>query len=278
MPKRSASLWAEPRAPERPWRGCGATGFSSASSCSRRSSKESSAPDVVWRPRSDGDGVGAGVRPAVASHPSAGDGGDRLRSADRQSSWSHPDRRRADLWVCTRRRTSSCCRTRCCAGASGREIILGLPIILVALCTGHRRRLHRRRRRDRRQQFLAVPGGAWRPGALPVELAAREREQVRLREREQLARELHDTVAHHVSAIAVRAQAGRVVAAADPEAALDSLRLIEAEASRALTEMRTMVGALRDGEQRRARSTAWRRRHQQARLRRSVRHRRSRSS
>ena len=76
-----------------------------------------------------------------------------------------------------------------------------------------------------------------------------EREQVRLREREQLARELHDTVAHHVSAIAVRAQAGRVVGAAEPEAALDSLRLIEAEASRALTEMRLMVGALRDGEQ-----------------------------
>ena len=44
----------------------------------------------------------------------------------------------------------------------------------------------------------------------------REQDQVRLREREQLARELHDTVAHHVSAIAVRAQAGRVVAASDP--------------------------------------------------------------
>ncbi len=41
----------------------------------------------------------------------------------------------------------------------------------------------------------------------------RELDQVKLREREQLARELHDTVAHHVSAIAIRAQAGRVVAA-----------------------------------------------------------------
>ena len=41
----------------------------------------------------------------------------------------------------------------------------------------------------------------------------RELDQVRLREREQLARELHDTVAHHVSAIVIRAQAGRVVAA-----------------------------------------------------------------
>ena len=51
----------------------------------------------------------------------------------------------------------------------------------------------------------------------------REIDQVKLREREQLARELHDTVAHHVSAIAIRAQAGRVVAATHPEAALDAL-------------------------------------------------------
>ncbi len=33
----------------------------------------------------------------------------------------------------------------------------------------------------------------------------------------------------------------------DPEAALDALRVIEEEASRTLTEMRAMVGALRDG-------------------------------
>ena len=37
-----------------------------------------------------------------------------------------------------------------------------------------------------------------------------------------------------------------MVAAVDPVAAVDALRVIEAEASRALTEMRLMVGALRD--------------------------------
>jgi signal transduction histidine kinase len=77
----------------------------------------------------------------------------------------------------------------------------------------------------------------------------RERDQVRLREREQLARELHDTVAHHVSAIAVRAQAGRTLAATQPMAAVDALLIIEEAASRALTELRAIVGALRDGDE-----------------------------
>ncbi|WP_456821118.1 sensor histidine kinase [Cellulomonas sp. URHB0016] len=76
----------------------------------------------------------------------------------------------------------------------------------------------------------------------------RELDQVRMREREQLARELHDTVAHHVSAMVVRAQAGRVVAATRPEAAGEALAVIEAEGARTLREMRTMVGALRAGE------------------------------
>jgi signal transduction histidine kinase len=75
------------------------------------------------------------------------------------------------------------------------------------------------------------------------------RDQAKLREREQLARELHDTVAHHVSAIAIQAQAGRTVAESHPEAVVDALVVVEKEASRALTEMRTIVGALRRGEQ-----------------------------
>ena len=74
----------------------------------------------------------------------------------------------------------------------------------------------------------------------------RDREEVKAVERELLARELHDTVAHHVSAIAVQAQAGRVVGAQHPGAALDALAVIEAEASRTLAEMRTIVGTLRN--------------------------------
>lgn len=75
----------------------------------------------------------------------------------------------------------------------------------------------------------------------------REIEQVRLQQRNELARELHDTVGHHVLAIAVQAQAGRALAAADPERALATLVTIEQEASRTLAEMRALVGVLRDG-------------------------------
>ncbi|MFC0439948.1 sensor histidine kinase [Kutzneria buriramensis] len=76
----------------------------------------------------------------------------------------------------------------------------------------------------------------------------RELEKAKLLERERLARDLHDTVAHHVSAMAIRAQAGLAIAETQPEAASEALRLIEAEASRALTEMRAMVRVLRRDE------------------------------
>ena len=76
----------------------------------------------------------------------------------------------------------------------------------------------------------------------------RELDQVKLRERAQLARELHDTVGHHVSAIAIRAQAGQLLASTQPNAAVDALAVIEREASQALAEMRVVVGGLRDGE------------------------------
>jgi signal transduction histidine kinase len=78
---------------------------------------------------------------------------------------------------------------------------------------------------------------------------ARQLDQVKLLEREQLARELHDSVAHHVSAIAIQAQAGRVLAATRSGAAIEALEVIEEAASRTLTELRSMVGTLRNGEE-----------------------------
>lgn len=72
-------------------------------------------------------------------------------------------------------------------------------------------------------------------------------EQAKLRQRNELARELHDTVGHHVSAIAIQAQAGQAVAASDPARVLAVLETIEKTATRTLEEMRAMVGILRDG-------------------------------
>ncbi len=81
-----------------------------------------------------------------------------------------------------------------------------------------------------------------------ADLWHRQQREIRDQERVALARELHDTVAHHVSAIAVQAQAGRVVAGIQPEKAAEVLAVIESEASRALAEMRSMVRVLREEE------------------------------
>ncbi|MGO1265195.1 MAG: sensor histidine kinase [Microbacterium gubbeenense] len=92
---------------------------------------------------------------------------------------------------------------------------------------------------------LLVVGTVCMVGALRRERAAsRQREiaMVRAQERESLARDLHDTVAHHVSSIAIRAQA----ATARGTDAAEHFTAIEEEASAALHEMRTIVRTLRE--------------------------------
>jgi signal transduction histidine kinase len=78
-----------------------------------------------------------------------------------------------------------------------------------------------------------------------ADLWQRRQREIRNQERLALARELHDTVAHHVSAIAVQAQAGGVVARTQPAQAAAVLAAIEAEATRTLAEMRAMVRVIR---------------------------------
>lgn len=128
---------------------------------------------------------------------------------------------------------------------SGREAVGGLAIMSVGQVTN----------------LLFFPSGALDaagfafllfPSSLGAAVRFRERAQERavaeakLAERAQLARELHDTIAHHVSAIAIQAQAGTARAASDPAASVEALRTIKAEASRTLVEMRMIVGVLRD--------------------------------
>ncbi|WHT23308.1 histidine kinase [Crossiella sp. CA-258035] len=71
-------------------------------------------------------------------------------------------------------------------------------------------------------------------------------EQVRRDERLELARELHDVVAHHITGVVLHAQAARVLRRKHPERLDDSLAGIEAAGSDALAAMRRVVGLLRD--------------------------------
>ena len=67
-------------------------------------------------------------------------------------------------------------------------------------------------------------------------------------ERLRIARELHDVVAHHVTAMGVQAGAARLTLARDPAAAAGHLRGIESSAREAVAELKTMVHTLRDGD------------------------------
>ena len=131
---------------------------------------------------------------------------------------------------------------------SGREMVVGTTFVTVVVALG---------------MYVSSAGWAEVFGGsvlllLFVALAAvfryradlwhRQQREIRNQERVGLARELHDTVAHHVSAIAVQAQAGGVVAGTDPEKAAEVLAAIESEASRTLAEMRSMVRVLREEE------------------------------
>jgi signal transduction histidine kinase len=64
-------------------------------------------------------------------------------------------------------------------------------------------------------------------------------------ERARLARELHDVVAHELSAIAVQAGAARLAAAGDPQAAVAAIAAIERQARDGLTELNQLVRELR---------------------------------
>jgi signal transduction histidine kinase len=77
------------------------------------------------------------------------------------------------------------------------------------------------------------------------ELARRAVTEERLR----LARELHDVVAHAMSVIAVQSGVGAHVAATNPQEAAKALAAIEATSRAALTELRRLLGVLRQEDE-----------------------------
>jgi signal transduction histidine kinase len=79
-----------------------------------------------------------------------------------------------------------------------------------------------------------------------LDVRRRQAEQeVRRDERLQLARELHDIVAHHVTGIVVRAQATSFTGSRDPDALRSALRDIETAGTDTLAAIRQLVGLLR---------------------------------
>jgi signal transduction histidine kinase len=82
-------------------------------------------------------------------------------------------------------------------------------------------------------------------------LQAAEQEQrarvAAINERNRIARELHDIVAHSLSVIVVQAEGGRALAGKRPEKAPEVLSTIAETSREALEEMRQMVGLLRSG-------------------------------
>jgi signal transduction histidine kinase len=108
----------------------------------------------------------------------------------------------------------------------------------------------------------AIVGGqvAWRGARQKAELAeqaatiAAQSGQLQRRavidERLRIARELHDVVAHHVAVVGVQAAAGRKLLErgrpGDIEGATEALGNVETSAREAVTQMRSLLGTLRD--------------------------------
>ncbi len=68
-------------------------------------------------------------------------------------------------------------------------------------------------------------------------------------ERQRIARELHDVVAHAISVVVVQARGGRKVLESDAAAARTAFDSIERTGEQALGEMRRLLGMLRDDEE-----------------------------
>ncbi|MEO1064547.1 MAG: sensor histidine kinase [Actinomycetota bacterium] len=114
------------------------------------------------------------------------------------------------------------------------------PAVIVALAPWY----VGRRVRDRGDYLALLRERAER---LEAEQQARARQAV-VEERAQIARELHDVVAHRVSMMTVQAGAAKTVARDDLDAAVEAMGDVERAGRQALGELRHLLGVLRTGE------------------------------
>ncbi len=102
--------------------------------------------------------------------------------------------------------------------------------------------------------FLVAWGAGFLRRRVRLEQQRRDRDReeearrVVARERRQVARELHDILAHSMSVIAVQAAGGRRVATRDPQRAAQALAQIEATSRESMAEVRRLLTVLRSDD------------------------------
>jgi signal transduction histidine kinase len=214
---------AEPRlARERPW----AAGTGAASSAGRASGTGPA----------DGAGTSAASRAFLAD--AVGAAGDVIWGGVAWEDWLRrvPGARRATVWAR--------------AGAQYLGVVLAVPFLVLALAG-----------RGGAAAVLLAWGG---PAAGCAGIAVRARREARTRtaagealadtmlahtargERARIARELHDVVAHHISMVAVQAETARLTTPGLPAAGAHRFAEIGDTARAGLTEMRRLLGVLRE--------------------------------
>jgi signal transduction histidine kinase len=117
------------------------------------------------------------------------------------------------------------------------NLISSLPIAAIAWLIGHVLRANNERNAELRE----------RAERLERERDAEARAAV-AEERTRIAREMHDVVAHSLSVMVVQAEAAEEMLARDPERARRPLSAVQETGRTALTELRRMLGVLREAE------------------------------
>ena len=143
-----------------------------------------------------------------------------------------------------RRRASSSSRSSACPDSTRRDIVVERRVLRRGVLL---------RLDDAEPAALHASSSRQRAAALE-----RERDEEAKRavadERLRIAQELHDVVAHSMGVIAVQAGVGAHVIDNDPAEAKKSLEAISATSRSTLTEIRRMLGVLRDDDGRRVRN------------------------